>query len=78
MTIKATMQNWLIRMENPVLEAVDTKRLFKKKDRFSSKSDPQNHGLGTYTMKHTVETYGGALQAEYADHKFLLDIMIPK
>lgn len=78
MAIKATTQYWFVRIENPVLEPVDTKRLFKKKDGYTSKANPEQHGMGTYNMKHTVEANGGILRAEYANNRFTLEIMIDK
>ena len=78
MEIRATSRFWFIRIENPVAEKVDTNRLFKKKDGYTSKADPSLHGLGTYTIKHTVESYGGMLQAQYEDQKFVLEIMVDK
>ena len=77
MIIRATPQFWLVRIENPVQTAVNTGKLFRKTGSYTSKTDG-NHGIGTYSMKHTVEKYGGMIKAECADGRFTLEIMIDK
>ena len=78
MSIRATEQYWFIAIENPVLEDVDVEKLFLKDGGFSSKAAPEQHGIGTYNMKRTVEAYGGVLKAVCQDHRFTLEIMIDK
>lgn len=78
MRIKSTPQFWFVTVENPVAEAVDVSRLFQKNGGYTSKSDAEHHGIGTYNMKHTVESYGAMLKAEYQDQTFILEIMIDK
>lgn len=77
MQIKATPQFWLVRIENPTQTQVDTQRLFKGKGGYTSKSEGL-HGIGTYNMKHTVESHGGMVRAECADGRFVLELMIDK
>lgn len=78
MSIKSTPQFWLIAIENPVQKAVDIDRLFQKKGGFTSKADRTQHGIGTYNMKRTVETYGGMVKAECIDRTFRLEIILDK
>lgn len=77
MQIKATPQFWLVRIENPVKEKVNVGKLFQKEGSYTSKQQGF-HGLGTYSMKHTVESYGGMVRAECTDRQFVLEIMIDK
>lgn len=76
MRIKSTDQFWFISIENPVKNKVDTETLFKEKDGYTTKKDTGHHGIGTYNMKHALESYGGMLKAESDADKFLLEIMI--
>lgn len=78
MNIKSTPQFWLISIENSVAEAVDTKKLFQKNGGYTSKADSSRHGIGTYSMKQTVESYGAIMKAECTDQIFTLEIMIDK
>lgn len=77
MRIKATPQFWMVRIENPVQGKVDVGKLFQKDGGYTSKSQGL-HGIGTYNMKHTVESYGGMVKADCADGTFVLEIMIDK
>ena len=76
--IKSTTQFWLITIKNSVAEIVDTKKLFQKNGGYTSKSDSSRHGIGTYSMKQTVESYGAIMKAECTDQVFTLEIMIDK
>lgn len=76
MKIKSTPQFWFIRIENPVKEDIDVGMLFQKKGGYTSKSDARHHGIGTYSIKHTAETYGGIVNARCADRRFTLEIML--
>ena len=78
MNIKSTPQFWMVSIENAVAEAVDTSKLFQKNGGYTSKSNADRHGIGTYNMKHTVESYGSMLKAECTDEVFKLEIMIDK
>ena len=78
MKLKATPQFWFVRIENPVIRNVDVSRLFQPKGGYTSKSNSDRHGIGTYNMKHTAESYGGILKAECRDRQFVLEIMIDK
>lgn len=78
MRIKSTPQFWLITIENSVAEIVDTKKLFQKNGGYTSKSDSSRHGIGTYSMKQTVESYGAIMKAECTEQAFTLEIMIDK
>ena len=78
MCIKATPQFWLITIENSVAEAVDTKKLFQKNGGYTSKSDSSRHGIGTYSMKRTIESYGAIMEAKCTEQIFTLEIMIDK
>lgn len=78
MTIRNTEQFWFVTIENPVKEAVDTDRLFQKTGGYTSKSNPKQHGMGTYNMLRTAESYGGILKATCEDLTFRLEIMIDK
>ena len=78
MQIKSSPQFWLIAIENSVAKAVDTKKLFQKNGGYTSKSDSSRHGIGTYSMKQTVESYGAVLKADCTDSVFTLEIMIDK
>ncbi len=78
MKLKATPQFWFVRIENPVIRNVDISRLFQPKGGYTSKSSSDRHGIGTYNMKHTAESYGGILKAECRDRQFVLEIMIDK
>lgn len=78
MNIKATPQFWLVTIENPVAEQVDTTKIFHKNGGYTSKSDSSRHGIGTYSMKHTIESYGDMLKAECTDETFTLEIMIDR
>ena len=78
LTIRSTAQYWFISIENPVLHDVDVRRLFQKNGSYTSKTDTDQHGIGTYNMKHTVERNNGILQAHCQDQHFTLEIMIDK
>ena len=78
MRIKSTPQFWLVSIENSVVQAVDVSKLFQKNGGYTSKSDSAKHGIGTYNMKHTVESYGAMLKAECTDEIFKLEIIIDK
>lgn len=78
MRIKSTPQFWLITLENSVAGVVNTKRLFQKNSGYTSKADTENHGIGTYNMKQTVESYGAIIKAECTEQLFTLEIMIDK
>lgn len=78
MNIRSTAQYWFISVVNPTAEQVDTKQLFQKKGGYTSKTDKERHGIGTYKMRQTVEAYGGVLKAEAQDQAFILEIMIDK
>ncbi len=43
----------------------------------TSKGDSQNHGFGTRSMRHVVESYGGNLTTSVMDDVFVLDAVIP-
>ena len=77
MQICSTAQYWFITILNPVKEAVDTGRLFKKNG-YTSKIDQVRHGIGTYNMKYTVESNSAMLKAESTDEIFKLEIVIDK
>ena len=76
--IKTTPQFWFVRIENPVKEDFDTSLLFHKQGGYTSKADSSRHGIGTYSIKYTAETYGGIVNAECKDSRFSLEIMIPQ
>lgn len=78
MSVRGTEQYWFVTVQNPAPTEVDTQQLFLKSGGFTSKADARQHGIGTYTMKTTVERYGGMLNAECADGIFTLEIMIDK
>ena len=78
MSIKSTSQFWFITIENPVAEAVDTSKLFLKNGGYTSKANADKHGIGTYNMKYTVESYGAMLKAECDEETFKLEILIDK
>lgn len=78
MEIRSTPQFWFITIENPVSQKVDTGKLFRKNGGYTSKANPSQHGIGTYNMKHTVESYGAMIQAECTEEIFKLEIMIDK
>ncbi len=78
MKLKATPQFWFVRIENTVAKEVDVSRLFHEKGGYTSKSNSGRHGIGTYNMKHTVESYGGIVKAECRDHQFMLELIIDK
>lgn len=75
-TIRSTSKLWLIRISNPVIQNVDTKKLFK--NGFTTKKDKKHHGIGTFNIKRTVEKYGGVAEAECKDNIFSLEIVLPK
>lgn len=78
MTIKSTPQFWFVTIQNSVAKAVDVAKLFQKNGGYTSKSNADAHGIGTYNMKYTVESYGDMLKAECTDETFTLEIMIDK
>ena len=78
MNIKATPQFWFVTIENPVTETIDTTKLFQKNGGYTSKPNAVHHGIGTYNMKSTVESYGDILKAECNGETFVLEIMIVK
>lgn len=78
LTIKSTPQFWLMTIQNPVRENIDINRLFRKNGGYTSKADATQHGIGTYNMKHVVESYGGILKATCQNALFTLEIMIDK
>lgn len=78
MKLKATPQFWFVRIQNPVAGNVDVSRLFHEKGGYTSKSNSLQHGIGTYNMKRTVESYGGIVKAECKEQQFVLEIMIDK
>ncbi len=78
MIIKATPQFWLISIENPTAEAVDPAKLFRKTGGYTTKANAALHGIGTYNMKHTVESYGDMLKSECTEALFKLEIVIDK
>ncbi len=78
MKLKATPQFWFVRIQNPVAKNVDVSRLFQKKGGYTTKSNSGQHGIGTFNMKRTVESYGGIVKAECKDQQFLLEFMIDK
>ena len=78
MNIKATPQFWFVTIENPVAETIDTTKLFQKNGGYTSKPNAVHHGIGTYNMKSTVESYGDILKAECNGETFVLEIMIVK
>lgn len=76
MRIKSTPQFWFVTIDNSIAEVVDTTKLFQKNGGYTSKSNSAQHGIGTYNMKHTVESYGAMLKAECTGEIFILEIMI--
>lgn len=78
MNIKSTPQFWFVTITNPVAEAVDISKIFQKNGGYTSKSKSDQHGIGTYNMKYTVESYGAMLKAECTEETFTLEIMIDK
>lgn len=78
MRIKSTPQFWFVTIDNSVAQAVDCSKLFRKNGGYTSKSNSAKHGIGTYNMKYTVESYGAALKADCTDEIFILQIMIDK
>lgn len=78
MTIRSTPLFWFVTIENPVFERVDTSKLFQKNGGYTSKADASQHGIGTYNMKNTVESYGAMINAECTEESFRLEIMIGK
>ena len=44
---------------------------------FSTKPDPQDHGLGLQSIKNSVERYNGNVQTEFENGLFSLKILIP-
>jgi len=44
---------------------------------FSTKPDPQDHGLGLQSIKNSVERYNGNVQMEFENGLFSLKILIP-
>lgn len=78
MKLKATPQFWFVRIQNPVARNVDVSRLFHEKGGYTSKSNSGQHGIGTYNMKRTVESYGGIVKAECKENQFTLELIIDK
>lgn len=78
MCIKSTPQFWFVSITNPVKDRVDTDKLFRKDSGYTSKGDTRHHGIGTYSMKHTVESCGGLVTAHCRDGLFTLEIAIDK
>ena len=78
MNIKGTAQFWFLTIQNPVDKKVDTAKLFQKNGGYTSKSNAANHGIGTYNMKYTVDSYGDMLKADCTEDTFTLEIMIDK
>ncbi len=78
MKLKATPQFWFVRIENPAAKEVDVSRLFHEKGGYTSKTNTLQHGIGTYNMKRTVESYGGIVKAECRDQQFRLELIIDK
>ena len=76
--IKTTPQFWFVRIENPVKADFNTDLLFRKQGGYTSKLDTSRHGIGTYSIKHTAEVYGGIVKAECKNNLFSLEIMIPQ
>lgn len=78
MTLKATPQYWFVRIENPVAQDVDVNQIFQERGGYTSKPNAAQHGLGTYNIKRTVESYDGIVKAECKDQWFALELMIDK
>lgn len=78
MSIRSTPQFWFITIINPVEKAIDTTKLFQKNGGYTTKSSNAQHGIGTYSMKRTVESYNAMIQADCTDKFFKLEIMIDK
>jgi sensor histidine kinase regulating citrate/malate metabolism len=78
MTLKATPQYWFVRIENPVAQDVDVSQIFQERGGYTSKPNAAQHGLGTYNIKRTVESYDGIVKAECKDQWFALELMIDK
>ena len=78
MEIKGTPQFWLVSIENAVAGQVDVGKIFRKNGGYTSKKDAAAHGIGTYSMKQTVEAYGDMLTAECTQEVFRLEILIDK
>ena len=76
--IRTAPQFWFVRIENPVIEDFDTGLLFQQQGGYTSKADSSRHGIGTYSIRHSTETYGGIVKAECENHRFCLEIMIPQ
>ena len=76
--IKTAPQFWFVRIENPVKEDFDTSLLFHKQGGYTSKADSSRHGIGTYSIKYTAESYGGIVKATCENKLFSLEIMIPQ
>ena len=49
-----------------------------KQNGIHSKADAASHGIGTYNMKYTVESYGAMIKAECTEEIFRLEIMLDK
>ena len=77
-TIRSSSQFWFVTIENSVFKKVDTSKLFQKNGGYTSKTDSSQHGIGTYNMKCTVESYGAMIKAECTEESFKLEIMIDK
>lgn len=78
MQIKSTPQFWFVTIENPVNKKINTAKLFQKNSGYTSKVDKARHGIGTYNMKYTVDSYGDMLSAQCTDDTFTLEIMVDK
>ena len=78
MNIRSTPRFWLVTIKNSVAEKVDVSKLFQKNGGYTSKSDSAPHGIGTYNMKYTVESYGAMLKAECTEETFTIEIAIDK
>lgn len=77
MKLKATDRLWFVTIENTLDNDVDVSLIFSKNG-YTSKTDRENHGIGTYNMKRTVEKYGGFINADCKNNMFKLEIMLSR
>lgn len=78
LSIKSSEQFRYIRIVNCVVGAVDTEKLFNESGGYTSKKHTSGHGMGTYSIRRTVEKYGGVVRAECTDSVFTLELIVNK
>lgn len=78
MTIRSADQFCLVNIQNSTKNNVDIRHLFDSRGGYTTKEKRENHGLGTYNIKRTVEKYGGMVSAKCENGIFTLELMIKK